>query len=108
MLIAILVIGLLILGAVGLLARAVTHLAHAVSVSELKSRERHTSVIDLLRESTRHLVRESEIIRGYIGYELLEKRVLPTIGFTEPTSEVATWRVAAWPESSDAAHTTKT
>jgi len=89
----ILILGLLILGAVGFLARAVTRLVDTVNASKDAAGERHAAVIDLLRASTRNLVRESEITRGYIGHELLERRVLPTIGFTEPTSEVATWRV---------------
>ena len=59
MLIALLIVGLLILAGIGLL-------------------------VDRLRVSTRHLIRESQITRGYIGHELLERRVLPTLGFEEP------------------------
>jgi hypothetical protein len=100
-LILLLVVGLLILGAIGLLARAVTRLAHTISATETTSHDQHVSVVDLLRSSTQHLVRESQITRGYIGHELLEKRVLPAIGFREPESEVSQWRVKAWTEPAD-------
>jgi hypothetical protein len=78
-------IGLLALVAVGfaLTLRAVAELRAVVI-------ERSNSLADL--EAGLH-----KIGRQYIGHELIEKRVLPTIGYQEPEkTPVEKWMLETW------------
>jgi hypothetical protein len=86
------IIGLLTLVAVGfaLTLRAVAGLRSHVT-------ERCNSLADLQAEIAEENLLQHRIGRKYLGHELIEKRVLPTIGYREPEkTPVEKWMLETW------------
>lgn len=107
-------IGLLALVAVvgfALTLRAVAELREHVSERFNATAELEAGLAQMLKDQAAEIAEENllqhRIGRQYIGHELIEKRVLPTIGYREPErTPVERWMLETW--KAETADTTET
>jgi hypothetical protein len=86
MLIAVIVLSLLVLAGFGFLLGAVGRLSLNL-----------TGLADQITAEATENVLQHRITRGYVGGELLEKRLMPHLGYREPQkTEIELIALAAW------------